>query len=542
MTPMVNSGIQTSSGPPNRLLIRSGLALAVAAIAVRLLFWAYTGRIWEDALITLAHSENAVRGIGLTLPQGGGRPVQGFSSPLGVLVPLAGDFFCLGSGLTVLRVASALAGGLTVLYLLRIVLHPSISLSMPAAILAMGYAAFEHHQISWGMSGMETQLATLALVASIYYLVAGNAYALGLALGVCVLARPEFALWAVAAGLIVLARNRRDFLVAAGAGFGLYLPWLAFAWAYYGSPIPNTILAKGLGYPLWWKDTALTFAKASRHLAARLSCAYLPDSIFQPLGPSFAGHGTHFSRIFNDHGAVCLAILFFVITGCGMAIYHRRRGMFPPLVFAAVFTAYLTFAVPHVFGWYAAPLAAVLVLMAAYGLDSVAGLISNHRVRAALVTGLVTAYLALMAGMLAQTFSAEKHIQQDIENAVRRPACQYVARAMYPGETLGCEALGRTAYCIRRQIFDWPGLGSRRVVEYSRDNPHGRSLEAMLDTLRPDWLLLRPFEYERARKTGNWIDQDYELVRRFKALDCAHDIMLASRNIDFEFWVFRKKS
>ena len=542
MTPMVNSGIQTSSGPPNRLLIRSGLALAVAAIAVRLLFWAYTGRIWEDALITLAHSENAVRGIGLTLPQGGGRPVQGFSSPLGLLLPLAGDFFCLGSGLTVLRVASALAGGLTVLYLLRIVLHPSISLSMPAAILAMGYAAFEHHQISWGMSGMETQLASLALVASIYYLVAGNAYALGLALGVCVLARPEFTLWAVAAGLIVLARNRRDFLVAAGAGFGLYLPWLAFAWAYYGSPIPNTILAKGLGYPLWWKDTALTFAKASRHLAARLSCAYLPDSIFQPLGPSFAGHGTHFSRIFNDHGAVCLAILFFVITGCGMALYHRRRGMFPPLVFAAVFTAYLTFAVPHVFGWYAAPLAAVLVLMAAYGLDSVAGLISNHRVRAALVTGLVTAYLALMAGMLAQTFSAEKHIQQDIENAVRRPACQYVARAMYPGETLGCEALGRTAYCIRRQIFDWPGLGSRRVVEYSRDNPHGRSLEAMLDTLRPDWLLLRPFEYERARKTGNWIDQDYELVRRFKALDCAHDIMLASRNIDFEFWVFRKKS
>ncbi|HUW61672.1 MAG TPA: hypothetical protein VMZ06_11780 [Candidatus Bathyarchaeia archaeon] len=536
------SGTETPSDPPNRLVVRLGLALAAAALAVRLLFWAYTGRIWEDALITLAHSENAVRGIGLTLPQGGGRPVQGFSSPLGVLLPLAGDFVSLGSGLTVLRVASALAGGLTVLYLLRIALHPSIRLSTPAAILAMGYAAFEHHQISWGMAGMETQLATLALVASIYYLVAGNAYALGLALGVCVLARPEFALWAVAAGLVVLERNRRDFLVAAGAGFGLYLPWLAFSWAYYGSPIPNTILAKGLGYPLWWKDTALNVAAASKHLAARLSCAYLPDSIFQALGPSFAGHGTHFSRIFNDHGAVCLAALFLVLVGCGMAVYHRRRGMIPPLVFAAVFTAYLTFAVPHVFGWYAVPFAAVLVLMAAYGLDSVADLIPNRRARTAFAYGLVAAYLALMIGMLPRTFNAEKRIQQDIENAVRKPACEYLARAMYPGQTLGCEALGHTAYSVRRQVFDWPGLASRKVVQYSRENPGGRSLEAMLEALRPDWLLLRPFEYERAKKTGNWIDQDYALVRQFKSLDCAHDIMLASRNIDFEFWVFRKKS
>ena len=541
---MINgSGTETPSGPPNHLLVRSGIALAVAAIAVRLLFWACTGRVWEDALITLAHSENAVRGLGLTLPQDGGRPVQGFSSPLGVLLPLAGDFLWLGSGLTVLRVASALAGGLTILYLLRIALHPTVRLSTPAAILAMGYAAFEHHQISWGMAGMETQLATLALVASIYYLVNANAYALGIALACCVLARPEFALWAVAAGLMVLARNRRDFLVAAGAGFGLYLPWLAFSWAYYGSPIPNTILAKGLGYPLWWKDTALTFAAASNHLAARLSCAYFPDSIFQPLGPSFAGHGTHFSRIFNDHGAVCLAMLFLVIAGCGMAIHHRRRGMLPPVLFAAVFTAYLTFAVPHVFGWYAAPLSAVLVLVAAYGLDSVAGMINNPRARAALKNGLVVAYLALMAGILPLTFNAEKRIQQDVENVVRKPACQYMARAMKPRQTIGCESLGHTAYyVVRHQILDWPGLASRRVVQYSRENPGGRSLEAMLETLRPDWLLLRPFEYERANKNGNWIDQDYELVRRFKALDCANDILLASRNIDFEFWVFRRKS
>ena len=527
--------------PADRLVVRLGIALAAAAVGVRLLFWAYTGRVWEDALITLAHSENAARGLGLTLAQGGSRPVQGFSSPLGLLVPLAGDLLRLGSGLTVLRIASALAGGLTVLYLLRIALHREVRLTGPAAALAMGYAAFEHHQISWGMAGMETQLATLALVASLYYLIDAKPFALGVSLGLCVLARPEFALWAVAAGLVVLARNRRDFVVAACAGLALYVPWLAFTFAYYGSPIPNTIIAKALGYPLWWRATGLDFAAALGHLAARLSCSYLPDSIFQPLGPSFAGHGTHFSRILNDHGAVCLAVLFLVLVGGGMAMHRRNRGILAAALMAAVFTAYLAFAVPHVFGWYAAPLSAVLALIVAYGLDSAVDLTAGWRGRAAITSGLAAVYLALMAGMLPMTFHTEKRIQQDIENVVRRPACQYLSTVMKPGETLGCETLGHTAYYVRRQVFDWPGLGSRRVVEYSRANPQARTLEQMLEALRPDWLLLRPFEYERAKRTGNWIDSDYELVREFKSLDCAHDMMLASRNIDFEFRVFKKR-
>src|SRR5436190_23610068 len=79
------------------------LAVAlVLAIGVRIFFWAYTHRVWEDALITITHAQNAVAGHGLVHHLGEGR-VQGFTSALSVLVPLIGEFLSHGSGLLALR-------------------------------------------------------------------------------------------------------------------------------------------------------------------------------------------------------------------------------------------------------------------------------------------------------------------------------------------------------------------------------------------------------------------------------------------------------
>src|SRR4051794_4994836 len=59
-------------------------ALAIAgAVAVRIFFWAYTQRRYEDALITLTHAVNAVDGLGLTHHPGEGR-VHGFTSAVSV--------------------------------------------------------------------------------------------------------------------------------------------------------------------------------------------------------------------------------------------------------------------------------------------------------------------------------------------------------------------------------------------------------------------------------------------------------------------------
>ena len=82
--------------------------MASLGVGVRLAFWAYTGRVWEDALITIAHARNAVAGLGLT-HHAGEPPTHGFTSALSVLIPLVGEAISRDGGLFVIRLASLIA-------------------------------------------------------------------------------------------------------------------------------------------------------------------------------------------------------------------------------------------------------------------------------------------------------------------------------------------------------------------------------------------------------------------------------------------------
>src|SRR5690348_1755921 len=102
------------------------LILSSIAIAIRLFFWFYTGRTWEDALITLQHAENAARGLGLTHTPGS-PPLHGFTSPISVLIPLVGEFLHPGFGLSLQKLVSALCGGISVWLGMRIAQRLSLA-------------------------------------------------------------------------------------------------------------------------------------------------------------------------------------------------------------------------------------------------------------------------------------------------------------------------------------------------------------------------------------------------------------------------------
>jgi len=543
-------------------LSRWALFLAASAVAVRLFFWWYTGRVWEDALIAVLHSENCANGLGLTHFRLGEAPVQAFSSPLGVLVPLMADLIRVGWGLAWLKVVSALAGGLTVLYVMAVAIHPRVKLPGPLAVLAMAYVAFEHHQILWGMSGMETQLATLALVMSLYYTIAvvtaregeapsepslrprAQATRLGVALALCMLARPDFVFWTVIVGGCVLLRDRRQFLWVAGVALALYVPWVVFATAYYGSPIPNTIIAKGLGYPHWSRDPGFALGDVVHHAWTRLNGRYLAGSIFQPLGPCFAGHGTHFSHVVTDGGRVCQLMTALALVGAVSAVRRRQWAFAPLILFVLVYAAYYVLAVPLVFGWYVLPFVVAVLLLSARGVQALTRPLGDPGLQNAACGFFAVVYLTCIIGILPSTFHTEKRIQEDIENHVRKRAALSLAERMADDETVGCEALGYLAYCTRRTVYDWPGLGSRRVVEFSRNHPDKRTLPDMLDHFRPDYILLHPFEYDQANELGHhWLDTDYALIERFEApQERIADIMLLNRNIDVCFLLLERRS
>ena len=121
---------------PPRWFLRSLLVLVLLAVAIRLFYWDYTDRTWEDSLITAVHSENAANGLGLTHAPLEKPPVQGFSSPLAVLLALLADLVRVGWGLPFLKLLSAIFGGIAVWLAARI----SLILRLPPAIALIAAA------------------------------------------------------------------------------------------------------------------------------------------------------------------------------------------------------------------------------------------------------------------------------------------------------------------------------------------------------------------------------------------------------------------
>jgi len=531
-------GVEGLDTTENDRVLYFALALAVLAVILRFVFWHYTQRDWEDSLITVLHSENFVRGLGMTHYHPGEPPLHGFTSPLSVLVPLVGDVFRAGYGLSFIKLVSAFAGGLAVLFVLAIAIHPQIKLPGPLTVMAMGYVACEHHQILWGMAGMETQLVTMILLASLYYTIAQRPYALGISLGLCMLARPDFALWTIIAGLYVLTVNPKQFVKTAATALGVYLPWIVFTTLYYGSPVPNTIVAKSLGYSLWLTEPGLTWTGIVDNLAERLTGSYAFDNIVQPLGPSFAGHGNHFKPLLQDKGLICDVMVVLAIIGGVSVCVRRQRAFYPILAFVLVYGAYYVFAVAFVFGWYVVPFAAITLLLSVRGLQVL--YVFRASVANFLLAIVAIAYIGLFAALLPKTFTTEKQIQDIIENQVRKRVGLYLGEVMNERQVVGCEPLGYTAYYSRRTVYDWPGLDSRQVVAYSKSHPEGRSLMAMLEHFRPDFILLRAYKYARSHQQY-WLDEEYRIIASFEApWDATQKIFGIDQNPDLAFLVLAK--
>jgi hypothetical protein len=315
---------------PRRVLY----GIAAGGCLLRLFYWLYTGRVWEDALITVLHSENFAAGLGLTHHHPGFPPVHGFTSPLGVLIPLAADIFHPGWGLKLIKLVSALISIPTVLLAAAVALNPAFRLNVWLVYLLAAYLAFEHHQVLWGMAGMETQVAVFTLFLAMHQALQPRLRpaALGAAMAVCVYARPDFVLFLLFLALYVFLRDKAAFFRGLAVSLALYAPWVAFTTLYYGSPVPNTIVAKGLGYPLWTKTTALLSRDAVTTVWGRVY-----DFIFLPLGPSFGGHATGFLK-FMDEGLIARVCLLLALAGAVAMLREFHRFYLVPLGSLAIFT------------------------------------------------------------------------------------------------------------------------------------------------------------------------------------------------------------
>src|SRR3954452_3134240 len=223
----------------------------VLAETVRIVFWAVTGRRYEDALITLTHAENAARGLGfIHHPQEG--HVQGFTSALSALIPLAGEVVHHGAGLPAIQVVSLFAAAATIVY--AYLIAQRLGLAQWPTFFLLAYLALDYVQIIYAMGGMETQIAVAVLLAGAFHVMRRDVKRAGVLLGVAILARPDFVLWVIPALVWLFVTERRatqswrGTAQAALLAAAVVVPWLIFTQAYYGSIVPHTLIAKSTSF------------------------------------------------------------------------------------------------------------------------------------------------------------------------------------------------------------------------------------------------------------------------------------------------------
>jgi arabinofuranosyltransferase len=219
--------------------------------------------VTDDAYISFVFSRNLAEHGQLAFNLG--QHVEGYTNFLWTFVLGLGMLAGVGPAWSsrVLGTVCALATLVVVTRLMdRVLGRRSPWAAMPALLLASssGFAC-------WTSGGLETQLYTLLVTAALDALVAARAEPralrrLGVLLALASMTRPEGPMIAAVFGVVWLggklrARLRpapgapawrfRDEALAIAWFLGLWLPWFAWRWWYYGWPFPNTYYVKATG-------------------------------------------------------------------------------------------------------------------------------------------------------------------------------------------------------------------------------------------------------------------------------------------------------
>lgn len=481
--------------------------LPALAVLLPLAFVLFTGHAWEDFFITLRSSRNLVEGNGLVFQPG--ERLHTFTSPLGVLIPAAGLWLADGSAegaLWFLRVVGfcALAAGLVLLW--RRLL--TLGIGALGRFVCCGLILADAKLTDFAINGMETallvffalwfwselaapagpRLRTLGLAAAGLMWTRPDAFILG-----CAIALPHLLLRARDGSepAIAWARLVRAALLAAA----LYLPWFLWAWWYYGSPVPHTIIAKAaFTPPVSWRDLLLLPFQT-------LTGQSMLVDLFLPTYWVFGGWPPLLVRL----AQVLTAVVAFAWLVPGWAIAGRRASL-------ALFIGMFYLCAIILFPWYLPPWSVLAAIVLGLALDAPAG--RWPRLRPALrILGAVI--VGVQVGIWLATAWQMRIQQEAVETGVRRQIGELLAREARPHDTVFMEPLGYIGYFSRMKTLDFPGLSSPEVVAAVRRG--ATSYSALITELKPDWVVLRPVEAQRADILRHRVLDDYILIKSWDA-------------------------
>jgi hypothetical protein len=409
-----------------------GVALLIAVIKTRV------SLDTDDAYITYRYAQNLAAGHGFVYNIG--ERVLGTSTPLfamllalfrlaGVEIPRAALWLNI--------LSSGLAGSFCFLWLL------AETRSRLAAIVGYALLVSASTFLLWNISGMETA-TYLALIVATFWMYGASRWAIAGALaGLVVLLRLDGAALAFALAAHLLLR--RNF--AALRTLVLWLaaplvPWIAFSGFYFGSPVPQSMLAKhlqDLQAPRFWMVDALANYKSAA-LSILVIVAFL---------------GVRNRRWPASLGAFGIWSVCYV-------------------------TAYTVYRL-DLYGWYLSPVMLILAVLPAFALGRlIEAWAAEQSIRSPLAIAALTVLpvVALQVRDAVGDMRTEIHWTNTVEQA-RADIAKEITTSGTSSDVIGTGAIGIVGWDTKMRIVDMMGLVSRHVL--------GRNPLEVLAEARASW-------------------------------------------------------
>ncbi len=217
--------------------------LLVMLLGSRIVLSLATSYTADDAFITYRYAANLAEGRGFVYNEG--EKVQGTSSPLYAIL-LAGIASVFSSNVlpSASRVVSLLADAASMILLW----HLLGSFTVPARFATILFFALYPKVVLIGISGMESSFLITLMLASLYFVSCENQYGLLLSFGLLLVCRIDAIIWVFVCMMWVLWKRSRISFGALSVGVFVAATWFVFAWSYFGTWIPHTVIAKRVSW------------------------------------------------------------------------------------------------------------------------------------------------------------------------------------------------------------------------------------------------------------------------------------------------------
>jgi hypothetical protein len=416
----------------------------------------------DDAYITFRYARNLINGVGFVY--NAGERVLGTTTPaytlLLALSALIGGFTDFPKLALVLN-----AGCDALTFCLLLQLGARLSGNRGVGLIAALLFTLDARLLDFSTGGMESSFNLLAIVATLTLFFHGRYSLAALAAGLAVLIRPDGATLAAALfaalGLPVLRRPARWPWREAALFLAVVLPWLLFAFAYFGQPIPQSVLAKSVVYRM--PDDLAAFRAFLVQLRTVFAFSLPPLNDPEPVWRQ-----------------MLQALLPLGLCGLGLFAAQRRHSRAWMLgVYIVLFIAFFSVGNPLWLGWYEIPLLPLYQLLILLAADWVGERVGASRAQSPISKLQLSLFAALLLSMPQlsrlnalpwEQAERPRFVVNSSFNKEREAdyvtLAQMLAPAARAGRQVAIPEIGAFGYWYPGKIFDTTGLVTPAIHKY----------------------------------------------------------------------------